>query len=37
SPLGGALLGASTGDEVSYQAPAGTFFVTIKAVRPYEG
>jgi transcription elongation factor GreA len=37
SPLGGALLGASIGDEVSYQAPAGTFFVTIKAVRPYDG
>ncbi len=37
SPLGGALLGASIGDEVSYEAPAGTFSVTIKAVRPYEG
>jgi transcription elongation factor GreA len=37
SPLGGALLGAAVGDEVSYQAPAGTFAVTVKAVRPYEG
>ena len=37
SPLGGAMLGASIGDEVSYEAPAGTFSVTIKAVRPYEG
>lgn len=37
SPLGGALLGASVGDEVSYQAPAGTFTVSVAAVRPYEG
>ena len=37
SPLGEALLGASIGDEVSYEAPAGTFSVTVKAVRPYEG
>ncbi|MGH8870729.1 MAG: transcription elongation factor GreA [Acidimicrobiia bacterium] len=37
SPLGGALLGASIGDQVSYQAPAGTFTVSVKAVRPYEG
>ena len=37
SPLGGALLGASEGDQVSYSAPAGTFTVTIKAVRPYDG
>lgn len=37
SPLGGALLGATTGDSVSYQAPAGKFTVTVKAVRPYEG
>jgi transcription elongation factor GreA len=37
SPLGGALLGASVGDEVSYQAPAGTFTVSVTAVRPYEG
>ncbi|MGH8913506.1 MAG: transcription elongation factor GreA [Acidimicrobiia bacterium] len=37
SPLGGALLGATVGDEVSYQAPAGTFTLLIKVVRPYEG
>lgn len=36
SPLGGALLGASVGDEISYKAPAGTFSVSVKAVRPYE-
>ena len=35
SPLGGALLGGSIGDEVSYDAPVGTFTVTIRAVRPY--
>jgi transcription elongation factor GreA len=37
SPLGQALLGSGVGDEVSYQAPAGTFTVTVRAVRPYEG
>jgi transcription elongation factor GreA len=37
SPLGQALLGSGIGDEVSYQAPAGIFTVTVKAVRPYEG
>jgi transcription elongation factor GreA len=37
SPLGAALLGASVGDEVSYQAPAGSFSVSVLAVRPYEG
>ncbi|MGH8951261.1 MAG: transcription elongation factor GreA [Acidimicrobiia bacterium] len=37
SPLGEALLGATIGDEVSYKAPAGTFSVSVKAVRPYEG
>jgi transcription elongation factor GreA len=36
SPLGGALLGAGVGDEVAYDAPAGTLKVTIKSVRPYE-
>lgn len=35
SPLGSALLGASVGETVSYEAPAGTFTVTVKAVRPY--
>jgi transcription elongation factor GreA len=37
SPMGQALLGASVGDEVSYQAPAGEFTLRIKAVRPFEG
>ncbi len=37
SPLGAALLGASIGDEVSYDAPAGTLTVRVTAVRPYEG
>jgi len=37
SPLGSALLGAGIGDEVAYQAPAGTFKVTVVSVRPYEG
>ena len=37
SPLGAAMLGASVDDDVSYEAPAGTFTVTVKAVRPYQG
>jgi transcription elongation factor GreA len=37
SPLGEALLGAAPGDEVSYEAPGGTFTYRIKAVRVYEG
>ena len=36
-PLGTALLGASVGDDVSYDAPGGTFSVKVIAVRPYEG
>lgn len=35
SPLGAALLGAKVGDVVSYEAPAGTFSMTVKAIRPY--
>ena len=35
SPLGAALLGGSVGDEVAYEAPVGTFTVTITGVRPY--
>lgn len=35
SPLGSALLGAKVGDLVSYDAPAGTFTVTVTDVRPY--
>lgn len=37
SPLGAALIGRAVGDEVRYEAPAGTMTVQIKAVRPYEG
>jgi len=37
SPLGAALLGAGVGDDVAYQAPAGTFKVKVVSVRPYEG
>ena len=36
SPRGKALLGARPGDTVAYEAPAGTFEVTVKAVRPLE-
>lgn len=36
SPLGGALLGAAVGDEVDYEAPAGTFTVKVTHVRPYD-
>lgn len=38
SPLGGAVLGASKGDSVSYEAPNGkTIEVTILAVEPFKG
>ncbi|MEX0864281.1 MAG: transcription elongation factor GreA [Acidimicrobiia bacterium] len=37
SPVGSALLGASVGEEVSYQAPAGVFSLKITSVRPFEG
>ncbi len=36
-PLGRALMGAAVGDKVSYEAPAGTFSLQVKAIRPYEG
>jgi transcription elongation factor GreA len=36
-PLGKALLGHSAGDKVTYTAPAGTFTVKVRAVRPYRG
>jgi transcription elongation factor GreA len=35
-PLGRALLGARPGDEVTYQAPGGTFTVRVTGVRPFE-
>ena len=34
-PLGRALLGASVGDSVSYDAPGGTFAVEVKSIEPY--
>ena len=37
SPVGGALLGAAPGDEVSYEAPGGTFKMTVTSVRLFEG
>lgn len=37
SPLGAALLGATPGDDVSYEAPGGTFSYTVESVRPFEG
>ena len=36
-PLGTALIGASVGDDVSYEAPGGTFSVKVIAVRRFEG
>ncbi len=36
-PLGSALLGAKPGDDVSYDAPAGTFSWSVIAVRPFDG
>jgi transcription elongation factor GreA len=37
SPVGKALLGAKPDDEVSYQAPGGTFTLRVRSVRPFEG
>ncbi len=37
SPLGKALLGASPGDEVTYEAPGGKFTYKVTAVHIYEG
>jgi transcription elongation factor GreA len=36
SPVGKALLGALPGETRSYQAPGGTFNLTVKSVRVYE-
>ncbi len=36
-PLGAALLGASNGDKVTYEAPGGTFEVEIIGIRAFEG
>ena len=35
-PLGQALIGARQGDKVTYDAPGGTFTVTVKSVRPFQ-
>lgn len=37
SPVGSALLGAAPGETRSYEAPGGTFSMTVKAVRVFEG
>ncbi|HEX6945842.1 MAG TPA: transcription elongation factor GreA [Acidimicrobiia bacterium] len=37
SPLGSALMGARVGEEVAYQAPAGTFTLTVTGIRPFGG
>ena len=34
-PLGKALLGAQVNDEVSYEAPAGTFTMVVDGIRPF--
>ena len=35
SPLGNALLGAAPGDDVSFEAPGGTFTYKVKSVRAF--
>ena len=35
-PLGTALMGATVGDSVTYEAPGGTFTYTIESIRPFE-
>jgi transcription elongation factor GreA len=34
SPLGKALMGKKVGQKASYEAPAGTFTVTVTAIKP---
>ena len=36
-PLGAALLGASAGDEVTYEAPGGTFSLKVVDIKPFDG
>ena len=36
-PLGAALIGSRVGDEISYDAPAGTFTVKIQKIAPFRG
>ncbi len=35
SPVGQALMGSRVGDTVSYEAPGGTFALTVKSIEPY--
>lgn len=37
SPMGAALLGAAIGDTVAYEAPGGTFELTVVAVKALDG
>ena len=37
SPVGAALVGKAPGETATYEAPGGTFTLTVKAVRVYEG
>jgi transcription elongation factor GreA len=37
SPVGQALLGAVVGDEVTYEAPGGSFSLRVKGIKPYQG
>lgn len=34
-PLGRALIGARAGEEVTYEAPGGSFTVTVRSIRPF--
>ena len=36
-PLGTALLGSAVGEQVTYEAPGGTFTYTVESIRPFEG
>ncbi|MGI9647360.1 MAG: transcription elongation factor GreA [Acidimicrobiia bacterium] len=36
-PLGRALMGAEVGQQVTYEAPGGTFTYTIESINPFEG
>jgi transcription elongation factor GreA len=37
SPLGAALIGKAVGDEVSYDAPGGTFSARVVSFKPHAG
>ncbi len=36
-PLGKAMLGTEVGDQVTYEAPGGTFTYTVESIHPFEG